>query len=173
MQNNKRRILLIDDDQVFTKLFEVQSSLNDWFVKVLDGSSLESIDQVLLELDPELILLDYHLKGDLNINDWLSILLDKGFIKKVIIVTGYSNEKKEDYYNQGYDLLAVHQKPIRTENIVHYLNNLDANEKNKKIDSNNLMRIANQLYPAISIHYFNSKTKNLDYCEPVWSNKTY
>ncbi|MBI3618748.1 response regulator [Candidatus Peregrinibacteria bacterium] len=112
-----KRILIVDDDQLLTKLYEFEIELQDHDVEVVtigDGvAAMESIDKN----NPDLLLLDLRLpKADgFTI---LKHLHDRQYSFPVLVVTNYD---KESYREMCKEFKSVHEYLVKNSIEIHQL----------------------------------------------------
>lgn len=117
------RILLIDNDEEICKGME--TVLGSWNCNVTSVQTLEELSEpeFLTELDPQLIIADYHLDdGDTGF-DALAITREHltPHPPVIMIIANYTNELRQQVREQGYSLL---NKPVKPHKMKLALSNL-------------------------------------------------
>ncbi|MBI1812770.1 response regulator [Candidatus Peregrinibacteria bacterium] len=112
-----KRILIVDDDQLLTKLYEFEIELQDHDVEVVTASdgiaAMESIDKN----NPDLLLLDLRLPKA----DGFAILKhlhDRQYSFPVIVITNYD---KESYREMCKKFEVVHEYLVKNSVEIHQL----------------------------------------------------
>ena len=121
------RILLIDNDEEICKGME--TVLGSWNCNVTSVQTLEELSEpeFLTELDPQLIIADYHLDdGDTGF-DALAITREHltPHPPVIMITANYTNELRQQVREQGYSLL---NKPVKPHKMKLALSNLLSNQ---------------------------------------------
>lgn len=166
-RSNGVRVLIIDDDPVFTNHFKLYAAISNWKEEHLDETKIEKLTHTLASLNPNIILLDFF---D-NVDKWLDILSKKEFIDCTYIVSGNLSINKESFTDNGYNIAGIQFKPISLANLPNLIKtktNQTKEIKPKGISFNEFSDLAKKLDPAISIH----RVLDENHAEQIWENES-
>lgn len=121
------KVLLIDDSRMLCRDLEVKFRSFDF--KIITAASWQEGRQLLPEISPDTLILDYHLQGTLTAQDCLKDLQNMGKTDIPVILISADPTSIKKTYAHNSQVLAYLSKPVRPAEIEKVLGSLLAIRK--------------------------------------------
>lgn len=117
------RVVMIDDQPAYTEALGLAFSLTDDLEVVGQSNRGGAGVEMALDLQPDLVLCDYRLRGESSGTVYASQLRDRGFTGPIVILTGYAASQvvEEAALING---VLVMSKDLALDEIVHQLHDV-------------------------------------------------
>lgn len=116
------KILIVEDEAIIAQFFAMELEIRNYKVCAKVATARDAIENAQIH-DPDLILMDINLLGEMDGIEAAEIILEKKYVP-IVFMTGYSQKEYTDRA-KNIDCKGYLRKPVEVEEIEEIIKKLE------------------------------------------------